>query len=166
MTNFGDIIFKGGRFIFWTLAPAILIFLALMTLIIPVVNPVMHWSMIVGLMLAWITGFSLVLGLSNPAKYAWAFRIVTVMVFLMYCFFVLFEFSSYGDIAENPQSSDKPDTKKALLGYIVIGVPCLIYTIFGRFSFEMHPEDEPPVPDETKEDNASIDEEGKGLWKD
>jgi hypothetical protein len=134
MSEFGRTLFNGSKFIFWTLSPFILIFLIAMTFIIPIVVPEFNWKYIIGIVIAWIAGVSLILGLFNPEKYSFCLRIVTGLVFVFYCIYALYELMEHYGILEGAESHNEPSPKSALLGLMVIGIPSLVFTIFGRFS--------------------------------
>jgi hypothetical protein len=147
MTNFGKTLFSGSRFMFWALAPFIMIFLIMMTIIIPVVNSKLNCIQIVLFAFFWITGISLILGLFNSERYSWAFRIVTAMIFLLFLGYTVYELWEHEGILPLPKARSEDCPINALLGLIIVGIPSLAYTIFGRFTFRQKPPDENPDED-------------------
>jgi hypothetical protein len=148
MTKFGKTLFGGSRFIFWSLAPVIVIFLVTMPFLVP------KWTIGIVLMLAafWVIGIALILGMLNPARFGWAFRVVGAMVFLAYVAYALSELVENDWKLKRPRSRGEANPVNALIGLAVIGGPALMYTLLGRFSFRKE-EDEPFEDDETDEDS-------------
>jgi len=153
MTDFGKTLFGGSRFIFWSLAPAILIFLFTMPFLVP------KWSVGIVAMLVgfWIIGVCLILGMMNPARFGWAFRIVSGMIVLLYVAYALTELGQNDWTLKRPRSRGEANPVNALVGLVVIGSPALMYTLLGRFTFRKH-ENESLADEETDEDNNEGDE--------
>jgi hypothetical protein len=133
MTNFGKTLFGGSRFIFWVLTPFIIIFMIVMTIIIPLVNPKLNSIQIVLIAFFWITGISLIIGLFNPERYSWAFRIVTAMIFLLFLGYTVYELWQHKGILPLLKARSEDSPINALLGLIIVGFPSLAYTVFGKF---------------------------------
>jgi hypothetical protein len=75
----------------------------------------------------------LVLGLYDPVRFRWALRVTTGMVFALYLWYLVDmwvlsdkEFKFFVN-----RSEASPIT--SLLGFIIIGVPSLIFTLKGGF---------------------------------
>lgn len=119
MSRFGETLFGGSRFIFWSLAPV----LAACAVGMPLLVAEWTAAYVVFVVLAEVLLVSLILALYDPRRFRWAARCVTGVVFCAYLLYLV-----DGAFAEG-SSSVKP-----LMGFIAIGLPCLWYTIFGRFS--------------------------------
>ena len=83
---------------------------------------------------------TLLAGFWLPSKYGhWAFRGLAGLVFLAYAAYLVHEFF----FTEKPfriagrRSEDSPFN--ALLGFIIIGLPSLWYSLFGRFTLHSPP---------------------------
>ncbi len=135
MSEFGKTLFGGSKFIFWTVAPFIVLFLVVMTVLIPVLNTKLSLWMWILPTWAWVTGISLVIGMWNPTRFSWTFRIVTAMVLILYLGYAFYELKEHHWKLVRPHSIDDSNPVNALLGLVIIGIPCLIYTVFGRFTF-------------------------------
>ena len=133
--KFGDHLFSGSRFIFWSLAPFLLGFAVF---IIWLADTLDTWkpSTIFLVMVLDIPVLCLVLGLYDPIRFRWALRVTTGMVFALYLWYLVDmwvlsdkEFKFFVN-----RSEASPIT--SLLGFIIIGVPSLIFTLKGRFRWE------------------------------
>jgi hypothetical protein len=133
MPNFGETLFGGSAFVRWTLTPAVFLFAVLMPFLIPSWTPTTV-AITVGIeimCLALIAGFWL------PARLGrWALRVLAGLVFLAYFIYLIYEFL----FSEAPfkifEARGKASPRNALLGFIVIGLPCLWYSLFGRFTLK------------------------------
>lgn len=148
MTHFGKTLFGGGRFIFWSLTPVIFLFLISVSFFVP------EWRAGIVLMLVafWVIGISLILGMLNPLRFGWAFRIVSAMVFLAYVAYFFTEMLENDWQLKMPRSRGETNAVNALLGLVIIGGPALMYTLLGRFTFRKE-EDVPFENNEMNEDN-------------
>jgi hypothetical protein len=145
MSRFGSTLFAGSPFLAWTLIPILLLFAVGMPLTVPddppTARPVAYLLSVCAMLLA--------LGLFNPRRFAWAFRIVCAMVALTYLAYMLEMFFSDGPFfGDGRRSSVSP--VNSLLGFLIIGLPCLCYAVLGRFTFrkEEFEEDSPAEEDE------------------
>lgn len=130
--HFGKTLFSGSRFIFWALSPFLLAFSAFIGWFAyqhPASDPLMI-TMFVALGMGPLL---LVLGLYRNIRNRWASRIVTGLVFLLYLAYFLDEYFNSGQpfIMFDDNSGNNP--WKAFKGLTVIGFPCLVYTLFGKF---------------------------------
>jgi hypothetical protein len=133
MANFGETLFGGSPFVRWALSPFLVLFAVLMPFLIPGWTPT-RVAITVGIefmCLALLAGFWL------PAKFGhWAFRILTGLVFLGYLTYLIDQFF----VSEAPfklvQARSEASPQNALLGFMVVGLPCLWYSIFGRFKLK------------------------------
>lgn len=137
MPKVGDVLFGGSRFLFWTLAPVLLLFIVLTTVLHP------RWSaesrsILFGLDLL---ALLMILALYNPKRFHWAGRAAMGLVFLAFAAYLIDEIARGDSWHFGPRS--EPTPLNALLGLLIIGVPCLRYTLLGRFGrkSEVHSED-------------------------
>jgi hypothetical protein len=157
MSKFGQTLFGGGGFIRWTLSPFVLLFAVVMPLVID------EWTFgRVGLIVCMeLMCVSLLAGFWLPPRIGfWAFRFLAGMVALAYAAYLVDEFF----VGNRPftvtgQRSDASPFN-ALLGFLVIGVPSLLFAVLGRFSLRPPPE---PEPDEhtTESDDDAASETGQ-----
>lgn len=130
MNDFGKTLFSGSRFIFWSLAP----FLILFAIVMPF--SVAGWTatkiILVGS--SDIAALLLVLGLWNPNRFGWALRGVAAVVFGICLTAVIEELFFSGKrftVGEIVSGDAQPG---ALKGFVFLGTSCLVYTLFGEFS--------------------------------
>lgn len=142
MSKFGRTLFGGSGFIRWALSPFILLFVIFMPLCID------EWTatrvlLIVGMELMCV---SLLAGFWLPARIGfWAFRFLAGMVALAYAAYLIDEFFFSKKPMSVTGSRGEASPLNALLGFVVIGVPSLLYAVLGRFTLRPPPE---PGPDE------------------
>jgi len=134
---FGDVAYSGSRFIFWSLAPVLIL--------VGVGLPFMiaEWNPSRVAMMAALSGgcFLGVFALYDARRFWWAARGVTGIVFCAYLSYLIYEvFFSGASFGPTRRSDASPFN--SVLGFIVIGLPALWYTIFGRFSFRKPVESE------------------------
>jgi hypothetical protein len=132
MSQFGEVLFSKSRFVRWTLSPVLLLFLMLFPLVID------GWTLKrIGLAAGIeLLVLSLLAGYWLPEKYARiAFRIAAGLTFLAYVLYLIDKalFSKAPLTLTGSLGASSP--RNAILGSIIIGLPCLWYSIFGRFSF-------------------------------
>lgn len=130
MSQFGETLFGGSRFIFWALAPFLVAFMILMPLLTT------SWNMTRIILLLGMEAISLLLlvGLYNPRRFWWALRGVALLVFCSYLAYLIDGLRQHGDqLNFRSFLSGEPvwDIIKAFIG---VGIPCLLYTLSGRFS--------------------------------
>lgn len=122
------------RFIFWCTAPFLILTLVLLPLLVRPPHP-LGWVAVAGVEL--FAG-SLLLGLYDPKRYWWCWRIFGGIVFLAYLVYVV------GMIVQGQWFGDgrKGGTNalNALIGLIVFGYPGFMYAVFGRFTWRREPE--------------------------
>jgi hypothetical protein len=130
MNDFGKTLFSGSRFIFWSLAP----FLILFAIVMPFSMTGWTATRIIVVGASELAALLLVLGLWNPNRFKWALRGVSAIVFGI-CLTVTIEelflsdkrFTIGGIVSGDAQPGD-------LRGIIFLGTSCLVYTLLGRFS--------------------------------
>ena len=131
MSRFGKTLFGGSRFIFKALATVLLFCGAVLPFLVAEWSP----SRVIFVVLAEAFLLSLVLALYDPLRFRWAVRCVTGVVFCAYLAYAVDEvFLSGKGSGGGPGGRSGPSPQRAVAGFIAIGLPCLWYTIFGRFS--------------------------------
>jgi hypothetical protein len=125
--KFGDVLFNGSRFIFWALSPILLLFVLYMTF----TEDTWSATSVVLISSLDVSALLLILMLYNRKRFWWAGRGVTGIVFVAYLAYFGAELLSGKRWRLGPESETTP--LNALLGLIFIGLPCLRYTIVGRF---------------------------------
>jgi hypothetical protein len=78
---------------------------------------------------------ALLAGFWLPAQFGrWAFRVLAGLVFLGYSTYLI----DQSFFSEAPfklvEARGKASPRNALLGFVVIGLPCLWFSLFGRFT--------------------------------
>lgn len=131
MAAFGESLFAASHFVRWSLSPFLLLSMASMPFLVDGWTP-LRVAFIAGmelLCLALLAGFWL--------SSRWAvlsFRIFAAMIFLAYAAYLCAMLLSDGSIIADFQSRrSEPSAKNAVLGFFVIGLPCLWFAVFGRF---------------------------------
>jgi hypothetical protein len=126
MARFGDVLFSGSRFIFWALCPFLVFFIVGMPLLVDDWWP---WSSFLVFMLDAIAALFL-LALYDVKRFWWAARATTAVVFLL-CVLLFVH-----DVLEGKpwRFGARPGNLVGeLLGLLTVGLPCLRYTLLGRF---------------------------------
>lgn len=123
MSQFGKTLFGGSRFIFWSLAPV----LALCAAALPFFFT--RWTLAAFLVVLPVEALlvAFILALFDPWRFKWAARCVTAIVFCA-CLAYALDAVFFGD------APGAPSSKKAVTAFIAVGLPCLWYTVLGRFS--------------------------------
>src|SRR5258708_39755043 len=142
MSKFGQTLFGGGRFVRWALSPFVLLFAVVVPLVID------EWTLgrVVLIVFVELMCVSLLAGFWLPPRIGfWAFRFLAGMVALAYAAYLVDEF--FFDNRPFTVTGRRGDASpfNALLGFLVIGVPSLLFAVLGRFS--LRPPQE-PGPDE------------------
>lgn len=132
--GFGDTLFGGSRFIFWCLGPLFL--LVALGFIIAACFHVAERrygaaGFAIGIAIVCVCVF---LALLNGARHWWAGRVVTASVFGAYVCYLVFTWliQKQPFVAGGRTGSATP--LNAVSGLIIIGLPCLCFTFFGRFT--------------------------------
>jgi hypothetical protein len=137
MSLFGKVAFSGSRFIFWSLAPVLLACAFLLPFLVKPATTANQCAVTGGLE-AFI--FLLLFGLYDPQRYWWALRVVATTVFAAYVLYFIHEafiLRTPFKLFERPGAAS---STHALLGLIVIGLPCLRYAILGRWTWRKEEE--------------------------
>ena len=147
--KFGEVFLGGSRFVFWSLGP-IVFFLALFMALIAYVR-LSDGDLRTGFI---FLGCSLIaaclfLALLNGPRFWWAGRFVTLSVFITYSWYLLDTWLIHPKPLEigGPRNSTTP--WNALCGLVIIGFPCLCYTLRGRLTWR-----EPATDQETLESDT------------
>ena len=143
MSNFGKGLFGGSRFIFWCLGP-----LCLLCGVGCIIGALFAFASkdlkaAITLTLLGALGVCIFLALLNIKKFLWAARVVTGIVALCY---VLYFAETYFIEKQSLTPSARKSAAtpwNAIMGFLFIGVPCLWFTIRGRFGSEEAPNQEP-----------------------
>lgn len=130
--QFGETLFGGSRFVRWSLTPILLTFVSTL----PFLVSKWTWEGVTLMAGLEIAGIALLAAYWLPAKYGRiAFRIATSFVFLGYALYLIDEVSFSETPLKLAGSRAESSPRNAVLGFVTIGLPCLWYSIFGRFSF-------------------------------
>jgi hypothetical protein len=137
MSNFGRTASGGSPFLRWTVGPAIVVFLAATPLLVP------QWNMKAALMIGgfYALGIPMILGLFIPGWGRVSFRIVAVLVFVLYLGYAVSELKQHDWRLKRPRSRGEANPVNALLGLVVIGGPCLMYAVLGRSTWKRDEEE-------------------------
>jgi hypothetical protein len=141
---FGDATFSGSKFIFWCLAPILVLCGVGLPLMLTDWNPT---KVIVAV--GWSSAcFLAIPALYDSRRFWWAARALTLIIFASYAEYLVYEwFFSGKGIGPTRRSEASP--WNSMLGFVVIGLPALWYTVFGRFSLRAPPEE----PESTEGDD-------------
>ena len=128
MSKFGNTLFSGSPFIYWTLAPILLFSGAFLSFVVE------DRLSVRGLMVIWlqIAIIMLVLVLTDPKRFHWAARCLTGMIFLSYTGYLVNQVWGREQLMTVAGRSESSPLN-AIMGLVVIGLPCLWYTVKGRF---------------------------------
>ena len=131
-------------FIFWTLAPCLVLFMALMPFLIP------EWNVQRAILMAAIEALCLLvfLGLMSPITRWWTWRGVGAIIFLAYVAYVIAMFREGGGEVTVGSRRSQPSVLNALLGFVAFGVPGLMYAVLGRFTLRDEDEGEAEPDDD------------------
>jgi hypothetical protein len=133
MSKFGETLFGGSPFVRWSLTPFVILFALLIPMYIQQLTP-FRIALIVGMELACCV---LLAGFWLPERNGrWAFRALAGAVFLFYFGYFIDKFvlndAPFKFFGRRAEASPR----NALVAFIVIGLPCLWYALFGRFTFK------------------------------
>jgi len=119
---FGQVLFKSSRFLFWSLAPFLIGFVAVTAMLVP------DWASPGGLLAATLDAAALLLllQLHDPRRFHWAGRVLAGLVFLAYAAYL---------------TSAGASTFDAFRGLLIIGVPAGLYAWRGRWTLRTRNED-------------------------
>jgi hypothetical protein len=129
-------LFSGSRFVFWTLAPILVLFALSFPFLI------VEWSRTVVALVIVLDAIALLLaiGLYNPQRNEWALRIITGLVFTAYLAYLVAEVRA-GKPLLLTGSRGEESLRNALLGLLLIGWPCVKFTLTGFDGWKQEDED-------------------------
>ena len=135
-------LFSGSRFIFWTLAPLLILCAIVLT------SFASYKSLLqsAGVAAIDLFIFLLVVGLYNPHQNEWALRCVTGTVFLLYVGYWVEEIKDGGWMPNTDTGIES--VLAATLGLLVIGVPCLRFTWRGFRGLQQDSHDDRTIGDD------------------
>lgn len=126
--------FRSSAFMRWSLSPFLVLFIVLMPFLIP------GWTMgralnFIGIEVVCV---SFLLGLWLPPRHAiLAFRVVALLVFCSFAFYLYDMLFLSGKPLTPTGSRAAASPGNAVLGFCLIGLPCLLFAIFARVSVEL-----------------------------
>ena len=126
---FGEVAFSGSRFVFWGTAP----FLLGGAFAIPL--SVHDWTLQKALLVTALSTACIcaLFALRDAQRYPWAARTLTGLVFAAYAGYLCDELLfSNAPIVPTRRSEASP--WNSIVGFAVIGLPALWYTLLGRFT--------------------------------
>lgn len=134
MSNFGQVLFSGSPLIRWTLIPVLflcIVIFGFMTFASALDYKVTPALISLALTLGCI---SMSIALIFP-NCGWAVRIVTGLVFAAYLTYLIYEwvFDIENGLGLGSRRGES-NPINSLMGFVIIGLPCLWFTIFGRFT--------------------------------
>ena len=131
MATYGETLFGGSAFVRWTLTPFVFLFAVLMPFLIP------GWTSTAAAITVGIEIMCLALlaGFWLPARFGrWALRALAGLVFLAYFSYLLREFFFSEAPFKLVEARSKASPRNALLGFALIGLPWLWFSLVGRFT--------------------------------
>lgn len=151
MSHFGEALFEGSGCVRWALSPFLVAFAVGMPIIARLIAPWTSAS-IVAIVALELPCLALLAGFWLPRRFGrWAFRALAGMVFAIYLAGLIHELL----FAPLHPPGEPGSLSQALAGFIVIAIPCLYFTIFGRFRHQQEAIDdqgylEPPPEDDAR----------------
>lgn len=127
---FGRTLFGGSRFLFWALAPFLILFAVVMALFVS------DWTSRGGLLVATLIAAALLLLLQlyDRIGFHWAGRVLAGLVCLSYAAYLVDELATEGFPTRLVPRRGEASAINALVGLFVIGVPAGLYAFFGCWS--------------------------------
>lgn len=139
-------------FFFWSLAPFLVVFIVAMPFLVPNSDA----RSLAGLVAIEVLAALVLLGLFDSMRFAWAWRGVGAMVFLLYLgYLTIMLLQNNGAITVTPRRST-PSIFNAICGLIVFGLPGMWYAVFGRLTLKKQ---EFPEPSDDAEPAGYLDED-------
>ncbi|MEM9291051.1 MAG: hypothetical protein AAGD01_05175 [Acidobacteriota bacterium] len=136
MSVFGKTLFSAPPFIRWTLTPVLVLAALFLPLMVGAVQPTIPWVvyLVELVFLALLAGFWL------PTRYGrWAFRLVTATIFV-FAAVVLGQEIHHAMTAGADREGVWGPVFEALIPFVAIGIPCLLYTLRGSSPSSAPPE--------------------------
>jgi hypothetical protein len=136
---FTQTLFRGSPFLRWALTPFLLLFAVVMPLLLDNWTPG-ALAVMIGMELMCL---SLLAGFWLPARIGqWAFRILAALVFLAYAAYLIHAFFFTHTPFKLAERRSEASPRNALLGFVLIGLPCLWFALKGRFTILPEPSPE------------------------
>jgi hypothetical protein len=140
-------LFSGSRFIFWALAPFLIVGALLFSLSVDCTSPIRVALVPVLDSLALL----LALGLCCPSRNEWALRLVTGLVFVVYLAYLVEENGRASPCVLSEAAGRTPETHSEIL----IGCLCIKFTLLGFDGWRHKDElDEQTDPDPFRADDS------------
>jgi len=133
MSNFGRTLFGGSRFIFWCVGPLVLLCGLGGVIGAAFALASKDWKAGTALLLLGVSGVCLFLALLNSKRFLWAARVVTGIVALCYVLYFAETYFVEKRVLVPSQTKSEATPWNAIMGFIVIGLPCIWFTVRGRF---------------------------------
>lgn len=153
--TFGDTLFGGSRFMFWSLGPLFLLIAGVLATIAYTQFAAGRFGASGIAVAASVVCVCIFLALLNGPYFWWAGRVVAGSVFGAYVWYLLDTWLIHPkpfDIG-GPRSGATP--WNALCGLVIIGYPCLCYTFLGRFTFHAPAPADDSLSDSDEDENDS-----------
>jgi hypothetical protein len=129
MSEFGKTLFSGSRFIFWSLAPVLLLF----AVGLPFWIRARTLKSLALMLVLEAATLLLLLVLYDPQRFNWAARLTTALVFcLCLAFFISELWLSHQPRLKTGGGTDY-SLETPLTALTSLGLPCLWYAVFGRW---------------------------------
>ena len=132
MSTSGSVLFSDKPYIRWVISP----FVVLTMIILPICSTKWTPESVILMASIELLGIAFLIGLwSSGAIQNYSLRFVTALVLAFYLYYFIHEwfFSGHSFVWNQPRGESSP--KNSLLAMFIIGLPCLWFTIFGRFTF-------------------------------
>lgn len=123
-------IFTRVRKLLWIITPLVVIFV--IAIVISNIGKEWTWEIVTGVGISVAIAAALIVATVSPKKGHWGFRFVTFVIATFYLWYMIDQFVLAGDKFDVTVRSSEVNPFNALLGFLAIGVPCLIYTFYGR----------------------------------
>ncbi|HEY0405793.1 MAG TPA: hypothetical protein VGC89_08690 [Pyrinomonadaceae bacterium] len=129
MSYFGKTLFSGSRFIFWTLAPALLLLAAGLPFWITA------WTLknVAVLLVLESSTLLLIPVLHDPHRFNWAARLMTALIFCLCLAYAVSELWLNYQMRLSTGSGAASSIETPLSALTTIGLPCLWYAALGRW---------------------------------
>jgi len=75
--------------------------------------------------------FGMLVYTASPKRFAWGLRLITFVIFLAFLGYLFNQFIIQQSSFNVAMSRTSPTPFNALLGFLIIGIPCLMYSLWG-----------------------------------
>jgi hypothetical protein len=129
-----------SRFMFWAIAPFLIVFFMLPAIVATVPPPTRTAAIVAaGIELLAIL---VLLGLFDSRRFWWAWRGVGALVFLLFAAYLTDMLIESGGRVEAPARRSEASAFNAICGLIAFGLPGLWYAVFGRLTVRQDRDDD------------------------